>query len=1633
MHKDIYNTNINNIKSKHSSNDDSAHSNNVNKTVNVKRKSANLEKEIRNSSLKKQKCFNDVSCNENTTTVCKSSENIKRKRIQQIMLDYKTEIQRRSTRQKSPKKSVLECDICFRSFSCVRTCQFHKQYYGFNDVLCKICKKHFASQDKLLTHMFHKHKGKPTGKDNGYKYKCVFCSRKNFKNKLTLQSHLYHTHCELIHFNDTIKRETSISKNINTSSEDDTLETSRNRKANKESHSNNLREGNFKSEKLNTTLTSNVNKSWDDNVMGTEKSLNNETSPTKRLRQPMLTEYFEPSKKKHDINVISPNKLDTMKDDFPAYTSHQDEQIEGKSKPQRSERHNNQTDSLSTKSDNLPKQMAQSIPEQTTVKHEIDSAKKPFVRLHADVEMMKSFLENLSDTIEDKVTEDRISDDGSFNREIPYSLRSLNGIPSVEAGSNPGRRKTRSTSKTSQVNMEFSIGRKQIVNKVDPKVDWKIIMAHFKCKECTIPLTRCDEQPRSSYQISTIDAMENTSLTPQRNSTLLQESDTPNKMRYKNLEVSLERLTVVSPADTKTELDAEKHNSNYLCKVCEMSFPSKLDRRAHIKSSHIAYMSSICNARYTQKHKLLQHYLHEHLFKQDQCCICYMLLPDYEAVKQHLNIHCLKFLQKEDDQYPVDVELKCSQKCSTEKPPENLNCNKIFSSQSSLEAHSSCCVVQEEMEKDSVEEVSVHPKDIPETQHEKNTEPKEPETTAICDKRINPDLCEPLNSDGVEEKSKERRISLHNEKELDIEVNRNVLVNNNLTEKKIESVNKSQNSEKLLENNNSTVSNQLIAKMQLNDITTKTHPCDVCGKQFQNRKNLEVHIRTFSLTTDICPMCGTGFSSKRLLQTHITAAHVPHISNTYNFHCVFCNQGFFKKHDLRPHMLHLHRQQLLNMITRNFNMRQEKSDHSSVIHTAVCNVCKLVFENHDRYVEHRMYYYKNHTFTCSLCAIDFQGMYMYHNHNKLVHCSEDKRMSYTYICDICKEGFNRESHFYSHNIHVHSNEIVEVSLVDTTQKELKEKQHSNYLSDGQEKSRNVPTDQQKQAKPRSVYSCEICQVKCTDMINMKKHKEFHSNDGDFKCDKCNRQCKTFHLLDYHKRLTHLYHGINNKHLCHICGEVLETMIALKCHEKHFHSNNTDNNTDNSKNYDQILSSNITYKLLKYPYKSKTNTCNVTEYTCLFCDMKFSTVNNIQTHIVHVHMDDMIAKQTALKLALPINNNDFQKKFVETNPASSSSSSSSLSSSLSSDSTQLSQRSTLHQSGSITEIFELKKFKPIYLKDNKIIEKTPPNPATPCINKSKDISTLSTVAPNTESKADTSSTRSMPFRYVPITEFRSNTPSTISKTIGSNTKSKDNTSVPLSTSTNDLNGKNNEVSLKSGSNSEFKANSVSSNGSITINKSKTASVAPLTAHKVGPTLATPQSRQGKEITKQKPELVSNYESSATYSCPLCTIKYPGLMFFHAHLQYSHADSLHFTDELTMWDHIVRAQNSSMIQCLLCPLKFINESQYKRHLTMTHTYYVYTSNSEEINNPPTTQSNEDNTIIDNINKNSTIPETITVEDDDDDNVNVKNASNQLTTKVTDTLNHEKQNEKIGKLRVKPFAKIIENLSTDSALNL
>jgi len=1683
---DVLHKIINNEENKQISNGHSAYIDSADEMVNLKRKRTKTEQARDGTehaqSKKKQKRANDfqISKNENMTMSTETTEKLrKRRKRQSITSDSR--IKKQHIARPSKRKVSTECNICFRKFSSSRNCEVHKQYY-IGGYKCTNCKKHYITRRKLYLHTMkcnnitHNH----SMINNPSSIYCNFCNR-IFRKKILLQSHLFHLHNELIYSNNITKCENAKSKNENIFCENNTLT---------DAHEKSLCSNNLvKSKKRNINFINNNNSRSDDDMtktenLRTEESFSDGMSPTKKLRQPTLTEYLELCKRKRDISA-SLNKFNIMKDDFSSTLFHGEKTAQN-FKPKFSEMCNEQVDSLSTKSSNSG-QTAYSTLEQDKNIQSHEMPKKPFVKLHADVEMMKSFLEKLPNiTIEDKVIKDQRNDIASYYHEVPYSLRSLRtSISSVETISNSRKRNSKDIFKKSQPNAERTSSTRTEHNVTNSsKTDsnfWKPTMVRFKCKDCRIILTRCDEKIRNCHQIPSVKITfnENISLPSQCNSMLFQESDIENKMVLKNLEVSLERLTTVPAVDItemKTVSDIEKRNNDsFLCKVCKKSFSSKLDKHMHIKSSHVGYMSSICDARYKLKHKLLQHYLSEHLFKQNQCCVCYIFLSNYVELKRHLTLHCLKYVQRENDQCPIDIEIKCS---SIKNNYKCLQCGTAFATQSTLMMHQSFCILQEEMtknQKDSIQKINAFPKIILKMQRSKNTNG----LRVIHDENTHFDECSSKNS---VEMTNKHQISLINEEnskviEEDSEVNeepkinedkQKSSVNNNLVTKEIGIINESRNSEKLLENSNS-ISNQDTASAQLEVIKSKINifPCNICGKQFHTLKNLQQHMRTFSYTTDICPICGTAFSSKRLLQTHITAAHVPQISKTYSFHCVFCNQGFVKKYELRSHILHLHGQQILDTFTHDSRANQEKSDTQS----AMCNICNLLFETHNRYTEHRMYYYKDHTFKCSLCGQNFQGMYMLNHHNKLTHYSEDKRKSYNYICEICGEGFSHEFHFHSHNMHVHLNE----ENLNEIAKESEEKSQFDHTSEIQEQIKDSANQKEIEQLPNE-YICHICQLKCIDADDMAKHTALYSNDGNFKCDRCKKQCKTLELLYQHRTLTHICRDIYNGHACCICGEVLETIISLECHKKHFHSNDIAcNSADDSKNCKQTLPSNTASKIITYQLESNdTHNTAKCRYNCLFCDMKFFSANAIQTHIIQTHIEDLFAKRTGIKPTLSIIESDNickpsdqqlvgadQTSAVATTTSSTviatsattiatsavatttsttavatttsttavatttstsavatttstsavatttsavattstSATATTTSATVIATSTVATTRSTsvivATTSTSATSVATFEDNYTLFLQDkypNNILNK----------NGIKDKTNIE--LPN-QTKVTLPKDKIVPeISAIPSIRLPANIANSIvialNKHFNANSVKP---SIPLSIESESSNGppKSYTNSIKSGSINEFKTNLTSSSNKFIHDISGL----------LKPVFLVPQASKSNEITNQKPEPMSTYNCNSSYTCPLCSLEYPSLMFFHAHLRYAHADSIR-TDMINPFNQSV--QEISLIKCLLCLCTFTDENKYKSHLKNSH-ICTGISNSKNMRK------------IDDKEKNTT-PEIITVDDDDDDNV--ENNLNQRTTKSTTTLVHEKQDEKIGKLRVKPFAKIMENLSIEYA---
>ena len=72
--------------------------------------------------------------------------------------------------------------------------------------------------------------------------------------------------------------------------------------------------------------------------------------------------------------------------------------------------------------------------------------------------------------------------------------------------------------------------------------------------------------------------------------------------------------------------------------------------------------------------------------------------------------------------------------------------------------------------------------------------------------------------------------------------------------------------------------------------------CDICGKQFNARKNLMQHKLIHTTDTTNCDICNKNFANKIKLQKHIDYVHSEKM-----FSCMECKNFFSSKQNLETH------------------------------------------------------------------------------------------------------------------------------------------------------------------------------------------------------------------------------------------------------------------------------------------------------------------------------------------------------------------------------------------------------------------------------------------------------------------------------------------------------------------------------------------------------------------------------------------------------------------------------------------------------------------------------------------------------------------------------------------------------------
>jgi len=86
--------------------------------------------------------------------------------------------------------------------------------------------------------------------------------------------------------------------------------------------------------------------------------------------------------------------------------------------------------------------------------------------------------------------------------------------------------------------------------------------------------------------------------------------------------------------------------------------------------------------------------------------------------------------------------------------------------------------------------------------------------------------------------------------------------------------------------------------MRVHSEAREKHPCPVCGKEFQTRNYLLMHMQWHSQDGYVCQYCGKQFRTLKCVKFHARTVHL----NQKKYRCADCGRAFSTKQNLQTHM-----------------------------------------------------------------------------------------------------------------------------------------------------------------------------------------------------------------------------------------------------------------------------------------------------------------------------------------------------------------------------------------------------------------------------------------------------------------------------------------------------------------------------------------------------------------------------------------------------------------------------------------------------------------------------------------------------------------------------------------------------------
>ena len=353
--------------------------------------------------------------------------------------------------------------------------------------------------------------------------------------------------------------------------------------------------------------------------------------------------------------------------------------------------------------------------------------------------------------------------------------------------------------------------------------------------------------------------------------------------------------------------------------------------------------------------------------------------------------------------------------------------------------------------------------------------------------------------------------------------------------------------------------------------TMNSLKCDVCGKEFHRRKNLQLHMKIHVKGKPYqCDICFRLFSLPQYLRKHKGKnACRPDYNKTHNEGNSVANDeptqqtiqnadndGSSAAND-EPTQQTIQNANACGIDHDDGNCalssEPSPSTQNENMNTLKCDVCSKEFHRRKNLQLHKKIHVRGKHYHCETCMRDFSLLQYFRKHKRKNSCGKEVQLAPVKLfqCDICLKRFAQRKHLTNHKIYECSQQLESTgpNPASKSENDTVTLHHCCEICEKQFTSQeDLKKHKQIHIDSKSFYVCDICgegfAKRCTMTEHMSKHQSGRDQQSsNFDCDTCDKSFTKYSALHCHK-IIHMKQG---PYKCDICLKSFVKKNTLQSH------------------------------------------------------------------------------------------------------------------------------------------------------------------------------------------------------------------------------------------------------------------------------------------------------------------------------------------------------------------------------------------------------------------------------------------------------------------------------------------------------